>query len=204
MMVTAEKLYAAANARAEKMVETKKAMHADGMERYAAAKELYLTKVEEILEVLKSQGIKGTAHDAAELVATKVAELRQVPAAVSKDVKNRLHDKFVQLQAAWDKLSSHPEVAKVVNLYSASISTLQAKVAEAHDTLVTNPRYGAALDQAGHYLNMVQGTTVYSRLHAAFAPYAGPYAERLYTSSYMTAAMDYMKPAPALEGIKTK
>eukprot|EP00873_Tetraselmis_striata_P045959 jgi/Tetstr1/466223/TSEL_010781.t2 len=202
--VNAEKLYGMASQQANALVDKKNSIHKDGMERYAAAKELYLMKVEEILEVLRAQGIKGAALDAADLVAAKVAELRAVPASITKSIRNRAHDAFVQLHAAWDKLSSHPEVAKVLNLYTMTLNHLKAKATDAHDMVVSNPNYGAALDTAGTYLNKVQETTLYNKLYEALGPYAEPYASRLASSTYVTATVDYFKPAPSLEGINTK
>jgi len=68
----------------------------------------------------------------------------------------------------------------------------------------SNPNYGAALDTAGTYLNKVQETTLYNKLYEALGPYAEPYASRLASSTYVTATVDYFKPAPSLEGINTK
>lgn len=163
-----------------------KAYHAQNMEKYRAAREQYLKKVEEVVSFVKSQGITGTAKVAVDEVSVALKEARKIPGSVAKKV----HDAF-------ENMMSMESVQKVLKGAQPTVEMAYTTYQKVHDTVVASSSYKKLYDISATTVSQVQASFIYRKaaenLYPLVAKYADPMCERL-DPSYK-ALMMHVQPA---------
>lgn len=207
----------------DKLALGPKAMDMSASQYYARAQEIFAL-INSCLDTLTSrvneagqgaieasqgaiEASQGAMQDAVAQVSAKMESLKAFVAGMSDASKEHITAHFEKLQAAWKALLARPGVAAMLAKTNTHIKYIAGRAEGLHDTIVADPRYSTLLDSASAWLTWAQATSIGAKLTA----YASPYAEALAATSYAeaatpyaTRAVEYWKPAPPLEGIKTK
>ena len=100
----ASRYYSSAGNELSGHVQKQKDYHRENLERYKAAREAYLQKIEDTVGFVKQHGITGTAKYSADAVLAQVEEAKKIPAFLEKQgsiLAAKVHE-------AWDKFYSLP------------------------------------------------------------------------------------------------
>ncbi|EFN52470.1 hypothetical protein CHLNCDRAFT_138816 [Chlorella variabilis] len=188
-ILSAWQSYTANAAHLTAVVEAQRAARGADLEAFNAARAAYLKKVEESVAFVKEQGLQGTAKVAAEALASKVEEAKKVPEVL-------LHE----ISAAWGKLSAMPAVERLVASSKVQVDAAYGKYKAAHDALVADPRYGAAVAKGGELLASLQATAAYKAAWTRLTPLLGlPAAQSAakIAAPYVTAVAGHLAPVAA-------
>ena len=87
LLMGAHKRYSNSAEQLQTSVNNQKKYHEKNLEHYNTAREAYLKRIEETVEFLKKEGISGAAKLAADTVAARVEDAKQLPAYLDKEAK---------------------------------------------------------------------------------------------------------------------
>ena len=90
LLTKAHKTYNTSAEQLQTSVNNQKKFHEKNLEHYNKAREAYLKRIEETVEFLKKEGISGAAKLAADTVAARVEDAKQLPAYLDKEAKVRV------------------------------------------------------------------------------------------------------------------
>eukprot|EP01023_Acetabularia_acetabulum_P056847 TRINITY_DN65_c0_g1_i1.p1 TRINITY_DN65_c0_g1~~TRINITY_DN65_c0_g1_i1.p1 ORF type:complete len:267 (-),score=55.89 TRINITY_DN65_c0_g1_i1:112-912(-) len=170
----------------------------ENMDRFKAAREQYLKKVEEAMEFVKSKGVTGTAHAAVEAVQKAIQEARQqIPQFVGKGANASIE----KVTDAWNALLATQAVSKLVETSKPSVDYALGVYQTAHGKVVKDPRYNQAVQYGAGVVQKVQESTVYQKVSEKVSPYVAPTIEKIQTSKYYSAVVDHLKPVDGAQAV---
>lgn len=194
LLVSAHKLYDSSAAELQAQVNHQKKFHEKNLEHYKQAREAYLKRIDETVTFLKKEGISGAAKLAADTVAARVEDAKQLPAYFDKEAKVVVS----RVTEAWHQLASYPAVQKLLNTAQPSIDFAWKKYLQAHDAVVTSPYYHTyytkAVDNGQFVLTKVQKTDLFKNAYSRVSPYTSPAVEKI--EPYYKAAVKHLEPQP--------
>eukprot|EP00192_Tetraselmis_astigmatica_P021177 CAMPEP_0117678162 /NCGR_PEP_ID=MMETSP0804-20121206/17142_1 /TAXON_ID=1074897 /ORGANISM="Tetraselmis astigmatica, Strain CCMP880" /LENGTH=296 /DNA_ID=CAMNT_0005487515 /DNA_START=703 /DNA_END=1593 /DNA_ORIENTATION=- len=206
VVTAAESFYTKNHSAATAQLGKIKAVVHDGTGRFEIYAGKYFDMIDGSLKTLKGKLSEASSSDAVAYVSNLLTDLRKTVSHIGQMPREKIVAGFNKLQAAWESLLTRPEVTKALEYSNKSVKSLQTRAESLHDIIVAGPRYSGLLDSASVWLSWAQDTSIGSTITS----YSTPYAKRLYHTKYVEAAspyatrvIDYWKPAPALEGIKT-
>jgi len=171
---------------AQKTYTQQKAYHAQNLEKYKAAREQYLKKVEDVVSFVKEKGLNGAAKVAVEDLSIAIKEARKIPGSLAKKV-----------QDAFEKMMSLESVKKVLKGTQQPVQMAYKKYQQVHDSVVASSSYKKLYDISATTVSQVQTSFIYRKaaenLYPLVAKYADPMYERLDPS--MKALMMHVQPA---------
>ena len=100
----ASRYYSSAGNELSGQVQKQKDYHRENLERYKAAREAYLQKIEDTVGFVKQHGVAGTAKYSADAVLAQVEEAKKIPAFLEKQgsfLANKVNE-------AWSQFYSLP------------------------------------------------------------------------------------------------
>ncbi|KAI7845739.1 hypothetical protein COHA_000655 [Chlorella ohadii] len=153
-----------------------------------AARQAYLQRVEESVAFVREQGLQGATKAAADALQSRVEEAKKVPTVLIGEISE-----------AWTKFVHTPAVERLLAASRGQVEAAYARYMAAHDALVADPRYSAALAKSGELLAAVQGTGAYQAAAARLAPLLMPYADQAgkLAAPYLQAVASHLAPVPA-------
>ena len=89
LLVGAHQKYSNSAEQLQSSVNNQKKFHEKNLEHYNSSREAYLKRIEETVEFVKKEGISGAAKLAADTVAARVEDAKQLPAYFDKEAKVR-------------------------------------------------------------------------------------------------------------------
>ncbi|KAL4422652.1 hypothetical protein ABPG75_008849 [Micractinium tetrahymenae] len=162
------------------------ARHA-GLEQLSAARQAYLSRLEESLAFVRAQGLQGTAKAAADALLGRVEEAKRALPSAS----TLLGD----ISKAWSKLAATPAVERLLQASRAQVDGAYARYLATHDALVADPRYASAVAKGSELLSAVQATSAYQAAAGRLTPYLAPAAESI--APLVAKAAAHLAPAAA-------
>jgi len=169
---------------AEQRLGALKGLGASSAEQFQALRAEYLARVEALVAEVRTEGLGPYYSKAAEGVTQAVGEARAKLGAVD------FSPYMQRVQAALETLTGLPAVQRLSEAGAQSFELAKAKYLQAHDVLVADPRYGAAVTKGGELLSK-----------AAASPYvlkaeevAAPYVERALANKYVAGVLERTKP----------
>jgi hypothetical protein len=156
--------------------------------QHKAARQAYLHRVEESVAFVREQGLQGTTKVAADALLSRVEEAKKVPTVVIGEISE-----------AWTKLVHTPAVERLLAASRGQVEAAYTRYKAAHDALVADPRYSAALAKSGELLAAVQGSSAFQAAAARLAPLLSPYADQAgkLAGPYLQAVAAHLAPVPA-------
>lgn len=165
-ILQASQVYASNSAYVAAQVDRQRAYHAQNLESYRAAREHYLKAVEGGVEYLKRVGITGAVKAAADEVAARVADARQLPGVV-----------LTKVHESVDALLALAPVHKALEGVKPTLDAAWKRYDGVHDSVVSSPQYRRAVEAGQSVLARAQATQLYATGKARLYPYVAPYAE---------------------------
>ncbi|KAK9803434.1 hypothetical protein WJX73_000158 [Symbiochloris irregularis] len=190
----ASRYYSSAGNELSGQVQKQKDYHRDNLDRYRAAREAYLQKIEDTVGFVKRHGVAGTVKYSADSVLAQVEDAKKIPAFLEKQGAALTN----KVQEAWNKFYSLPAVQQTLARTKPTVDAAWQKYLAAHDQLLSTTYYHRAVDSGSKILTQAQQTAVYKKaktdLYPSLAPYADPAYNSIVGSTYYKAAVDHLKP----------
>lgn len=160
------------------------------LEACTAAKDAYLLRIEDALQLLRTRGLTGAAGLAADKVVATVGSVKDIPPYLEAEVKALM----LKVGESWGKLAALPPVNMLVATAQPSIDYAWTKYLDAHEAIVTAPSYNKAVDMGAEQLSKVADSAVVKTLYPAISPYADPALDAITQSDTYTALVDHLRP----------
>merc|ERR1719189_106602 len=159
----------------------------ESMASFKAMREQYLQAIENFVAEVKAGGVSSVTSKAVEGLTAAVAEARAKVSAVD-------FSPYVEkVMSAWTTLVAQPPVAKAMEASKSAVAAAQARYVAAHDVLVADPRYAAAVGKGGEFVSKVTSSEYYKKAEAL----AMPYIEKAMSLSVVQSAVSASEPYAA-------
>jgi len=151
-------------------------------------REEYFKKIENTVDMVRSQGVTPVVKEAGESLLKSVSDARAALPTVSHSV---LTERVMQ---AWTDFKDLGPVKHAIASYEPAVAAAQEKYFAALKTVTKDPRYASLVSSGTGMLQSINTSSTYQK---RLAPYLSPYLSKIASSSYYTRLTETLKPTIA-------